>query len=315
MSQPLVSVVLPTFNRLRFLKPAVESVFLQSFQDWELIIADDGSDEDTRAYLRTLPAPQVKILWLPHCANPSRLRNAAIRASGGRYIALLDSDDVWAAAKLERQVQAMDSAPHCGWSYTLENFIDETGGPYTRARLRTFPPKSGWIFESLLKLEVAMSMPTILATAELLGRIGGFDEQLKFGEWHDLSLRLALASEVLVVAEPLCAVRMHDEHYTADRMHEQLGWLQLYRKMRDLVAEPELREYCSRVCADTALYIARLQMAQGAYADALTVLTETSPLARGFPSWWWGVLKEIARPFIPRRLLASTRKAGPKALP
>ena len=82
---PAVSIILPTFNRKRWLERAVASVLAQTFTDWELIVADDGSDVETKTYLRSLDSmPNVQILWLAHCGNPSRVRNAALRDARAR---------------------------------------------------------------------------------------------------------------------------------------------------------------------------------------------------------------------------------------
>src|SRR5882672_10472844 len=108
MSVTAVSIILPTFNRLEFLRPAIDSVFAQTFMDWDLIIADDGSAEPTRAYLRTLVSqPRVKVIWLAHTGNLSAVRNAALRAAQGEYIAFLDSDDLWMPVKLKHQMAAL----------------------------------------------------------------------------------------------------------------------------------------------------------------------------------------------------------------
>jgi glycosyltransferase involved in cell wall biosynthesis len=84
---PNVSIILPTFNRAKFLRLAIESVFAQTYTDWELIIVDDGSAEETRAYLRSIATPQVVTIWLQHSGNPSQVRNAAISVASGRYLA------------------------------------------------------------------------------------------------------------------------------------------------------------------------------------------------------------------------------------
>jgi glycosyltransferase involved in cell wall biosynthesis len=93
---PQVSVILATYNRLNYLRAAVDSVISQTFQDWEFIIADDGSEADTIGYLKSLAAiPNITVLFLPHSGNPSAVRNAACRVAKGRFLAFLDSDDVW----------------------------------------------------------------------------------------------------------------------------------------------------------------------------------------------------------------------------
>ena len=91
---PGVSVILPAFDRLVFLEAAVDSVLAQTYADWELVIADDGSAPQTRAYLQGVHDARVRILWLAHCGNPGRVRNAALAVATGRYVAFLDSEDV-----------------------------------------------------------------------------------------------------------------------------------------------------------------------------------------------------------------------------
>jgi len=119
MTTPTVSIVLPTFNRLPYLRAAVDSVFAQSFQDWELIIADDGSDAETSAYLQTVAGmPRVKLLCLPHTGNPPAVRNAALREAHAEYVAFLDSDDIWLPRKLESQLASLRCRPTRKWSYT-----------------------------------------------------------------------------------------------------------------------------------------------------------------------------------------------------
>lgn len=207
---PTVSVILPTFNRTKFLRAAIESVYAQTYLDWELIIADDGSGEDTRTYLRSITTPQVRTIYLEHSGNPSRVRNSAIAAAKGRYLAFLDSDDVWSPSKLEAQIKALRDYPERHWSYTACDRIDESGQPLINERLRALVLQEGWIFESLLKLEISIAMPTVVAARDLVEKVGGFDEQQRFGEFHDLVLRLALRSQVVVLRESLCSVRAHN---------------------------------------------------------------------------------------------------------
>src|SRR5262245_57463748 len=127
---PLVSVIMPTFNRREFLQPAIESLLNQSFVHWELIIADDGSDTDTRSYLQSLHAPpRVNVVWLSHSGRPSVVRNAALREARGEYVAFLDSDDLWLPRKLEMQVTSLARHPQRKWSYTAFALVDGAGQP------------------------------------------------------------------------------------------------------------------------------------------------------------------------------------------
>src|SRR6266487_2699709 len=101
---PLVSVIIPTFNREAYLREAIESVFAQTYSNWELIVADDGSTDGTRAYLASVTDRRTHVIELEHCGTPARLRNTALARAQGTYVAFLDSDDLWAPEKLELQI-------------------------------------------------------------------------------------------------------------------------------------------------------------------------------------------------------------------
>jgi glycosyltransferase involved in cell wall biosynthesis len=212
-----VSVVLPTFNRLRFLQPAVESVFAQTFADWELIIADDGSDLETRQYLESIANDsRVIVVWLPHTGKPAVVRNAALLRAAGEYVAFLDSDDLWAARKLERQVETLRARTKCRWCYTAFLQVDGSGKPLPEEAHRPWTPYEGDIFEQVVTGRAQIRTPSVLATRELIAQAGGFDEGLLSGEDYDLWLRLALRSEAAIVDEPLVHVRRHPDSHTSD---------------------------------------------------------------------------------------------------
>jgi glycosyltransferase involved in cell wall biosynthesis len=292
---PSVSIILPTFNRTKFLRPAVESVLAQTYRDWEIIIADDGSGEETTTYLDGIMASRVRVLRLAHSGNPSKVRNSAIEAAAGRYLAFLDSDDIWASSKLERQISAMTDHPQSRWSYSLCNHIDENGSLVSQRR-RTAPVFcDGWIFESLLRLKFSIAMPALIAERELVEEVGRFDEQQHFGEFHDLCLRLALKSEVVALREPLCSVRMHDQHYSADRTAANRSWMRLYEKMAALTPDPGLRAHCAKMRAATSTAVARLQGEKGDFKGVKATLREALPYSWRYPEWWYGALRALAR--------------------
>ncbi len=119
-AKPLVSVIIPTFNRLEFLKKAVESVEKQSCRDFELIIVDDGSVDGTEEYLESCP---VKYIRLEHSGFPDRVRNAGAKAASGQYLAFLDSDDLWKPEKLARQIDYLSAYPKIEICHTRELLI------------------------------------------------------------------------------------------------------------------------------------------------------------------------------------------------
>jgi glycosyltransferase involved in cell wall biosynthesis len=297
---PSVSIILPAFNRLNFLKLTIESVYAQTFQDWELIVADDGSEQETEDYLRSVTDPRVHTIWLPHCGNPSRVRNAAIEVAQGQYLAFLDSDDIWKPSKLEKQIAAMRARPQSRWSYTACDHIDANGNQLPKKPSRGIRPE-GWIFDQLLRLEIGIAMPTVIADRELVNEAGRFDEQQLFGEFHDLCLRLAMKSEVLTLREALCSIRNHDQHYSADKIADSSGWIRLYEKMAHLTPSSTLRSYCSRMRVETSLRLARLHTDAGNFPAAWDTIRTALMGSWRHPQLWWGVHKRMIQ-LVARRL-------------
>jgi glycosyltransferase involved in cell wall biosynthesis len=220
VTHPLISIIMPAFNRLPWLRAAVQSVLGQTLQDWELIVADDGSDEPTRAYLSALradSASRVRVLFLTHGGNPPAARNIALREARGEYVAFLDSDDLWLPRKLERQLASLAAHPHRQWSYMRSLLVDGSARPLDGARGLRYPArKEGWIAESLLRGEAAVTQSSVMVRLEELVRIGGYPEDLPICGDYELYLRLALRSEVDFLDEPLVLVRRHGEHYCDD---------------------------------------------------------------------------------------------------
>jgi glycosyltransferase involved in cell wall biosynthesis len=306
---PLVSIVLPTFNRLKYLRPAVDSVFAQTFQDWELIIADDASDEDTRAYLRRLETePRVRVIWLPHSGNPSAVRNAAVRAARGKYVAFLDSDDLWMPLKLERQIEALQARGVCRWSYTGYVCIDASGELQMDATRRWIPFR-GAILEHLLAHAVAIWTPAVVVERRLLEEVGGFDEQLPLYEDYDLWLRLACHSDIELIDAPLICVRSHEQHYDAGGASMLTGRHESLEKMRGLVTEPRLRSLIERLCAESTVHLASLRANTDRVAAARTLLGGCAHSWR-CRAWWAGLLWVSLKLATPRALLGFYRRGG-----
>ena len=220
MRPALISIIMPAFNRLAWLQAAIQSVFAQTLADWELIVADDGSDEPTKQYLRTLtadPAHRVRVLFLVHSGNPPVARNVALSEAQGDYIAFLDSDDLWLPRKLEMQIASLGNHPAREWAYTRSVLVDGSGQPLDGGRGLRYPAaKDGWIAESLLRGEAAVTQSSVLARREAIVRVGGYPEDLPICGDYELYLRLALRSEVDFLDEPLVLVRRHGEHYCDD---------------------------------------------------------------------------------------------------
>jgi glycosyltransferase involved in cell wall biosynthesis len=298
---PAVSIVVPTFERLEYLRPALDSVFAQTFTDWDLIIGDDGSGEDVRAVLREFGTqPRVKVVWLPHRGVPAAVRNAAIREATGTYVAFLDSDDLWAPRKLERQIALLTARPECHWSYTAFRQVDGHGTPLAEERTRRFVPHEGDIFESLVAHTAELRTPTVMVTRQLLLDVGGFDEAMRSGEDYDLWMRLALRSPVALLDEPLVDVRRHDRNHSRDWAIAFDGRDRSLAKLQAAV-DPRRRDLLRRERARNGAKLVAEHVRRGERREALAAFVDSAPYSWPYPSWWWRAARAVAGRYLRNR--------------
>ena len=307
MTGPEVSVVVPTFNRPQYLRAAIDSVFAQTFTDWELIVADDGSEGETAAYLAALASrPKVKVLRLAHTGNPGAVRNAACRAAQGDYIAFLDSDDVWLPEKLALQIASLRAHPERGWSHTAFAVIDESGDLLRGARARWWPAVEGWILESLIKMEPVIATSSLIVRRRLLGQVGGFDRKLRMCEDYDLFLRIAGLTEMDGTRGTLLLKRRHAENYTDDAIAlEDRG--RALEKILAVSTDRSLRTTLHRERAKVAAGLARSQAVGGGRWAALCTLARSSQYSWDCREWWVGGAKAAARAVTPAGVLRVAR--------
>jgi glycosyltransferase involved in cell wall biosynthesis len=213
-SDPLISIVIPTYNRGLLLQKAVASVLAQTYKYWELIVADDGSTDDTSEMIHSLQDSRIHLLALSHSGNIASLRNAGAKASSGEWIAFLDSDDEWVSHKLEIQLRLLLYEKK-QWSYGGYELMDETSQTigYKSGISR---PVSGWIARPLITTEVAVNIGSLMVDRRLFDDVGGFNTEPKllYREDYELALRLALKAEALAVPEVLLRVREHTNRTT-----------------------------------------------------------------------------------------------------
>jgi glycosyltransferase involved in cell wall biosynthesis len=296
--QPAVSIVVPTFDRVDYLRPALDSVFAQTFGDWELIIADDGSGADLRTYLRDLGnRPRVKVVWLPHRGLPAAVRNAAVREAAAAHVAFLDSDDLWAPRKLERQLASLAARPECRWSYTAFRQVDHLGAPLAGERTRRWHPHAGHIFAEVVTHTAEIRTPSVMVARQLLIDVGGFDEGVRSGEDYDLWMRLALRSPVAVVAEPLVDVRRHERNYSRDWAIAFHGRDRSLAKLAATV-DPGRRALLRRERARNGAQLVAEHAHRGEGLHALRALVDSAAYAWPYPEWWWRALRAAARGYL-----------------
>jgi glycosyltransferase involved in cell wall biosynthesis len=203
-----VSVIIPTYNRCALLQQALDSVFAQTFPDFEVIVVDDGSDDGTAAALQ--PLVQRGRLRVVGKANggPSSARNRGIDEAAGEYIALLDDDDLWPPEKLAWQVAALSSNPAAVLVYGfMESFGQER-------RFRWPPPDgpTGWVRQAFLRKNWIRSPGQALIRHSALRAVGGFDATVWSADDWDLYLRLAEVGPFVYEHRHALSYRVHADN-------------------------------------------------------------------------------------------------------
>lgn len=197
---PEVSVIIPTYNRRDFISEALASVLAQSYHDFEVIVVDDGSTDDTREVVQAFP--EVRYLYQEN-RGVSAARNHGVAVSSGRLLAFLDSDDVWQPRKLQTQVAFFAARPEARICQSEEIWLRHG----VRVNLHNKHRKpSGDIFARSLQL-CLVSPSAVMLRRELFEETGGFDESLPACEDYDLWLRIAVKEPVHLLEEPLVIKR------------------------------------------------------------------------------------------------------------
>ena len=194
----MVSIVIPTYNRSQFLKKAIDSVIAQTFKDFELIIVDDGSTDNTFHLISQYSDNRIRYIKQEN-KGPGAARNRGIKESMHGLIAFLDNDDWWDKEKLDVQFREMQQNPGYLISHTQE--IWYKNGKLLNQK-KKHKKQHGYIFDKCLPL-CAVSMSTAIVRKELFDRIGLFDEGMACCEDYDFWLRTSVNHKFLLIDEPL----------------------------------------------------------------------------------------------------------------
>jgi len=204
---PLVSVIINCLNGERYLREAMDSVFAQTFQDWEIVFWDNAST-DSSADIAQSYGDRVRYFKSETTSSLGKARNLAISRAQGEYVALLDCDDLWLPLKLEKQLRLLKKYPGLALCYTNSMFFNSRGDLYDH--FSQVKPKRGMVFGYLLEGNF-ISSETMVFRRELLNTLDYiFDEALTMVMDYDLTLRLAYRYPIDYVEEALSKWRMHE---------------------------------------------------------------------------------------------------------
>lgn len=230
---PLVSVVTATYNRAHLIGETILSVLNQSFKDFEYIIIDDGSADQTESIVRAFPDARIRFFKLPHTGRLSSLRNFSHTKCRGPLIAYVDSDDIWTPNKLEKQLAAMQKYPAAGFSFTDIELFDKNGA-YRSSIYGKAGTETRNVFSSLLNNKLVICHTTLMVRRSMLDQVGQSDETFQSGD-HDFVFRLSREADAIVHYEPLVRVRRHSQNTSSNRANRRVAFDEHHQTLKKLL--------------------------------------------------------------------------------
>ena len=215
MNKTICSIIVPCYNSAKYLPLCLDSILKQTYKQFEVVVVNDGSTDDTDLVIKPyLDDPRIKYIKQDN-AGPPKARNTGINNADGDYIAFLDSDDLWEATKLEKQMQLF-SDPHVGVVYCAVRYIDELGQDvYCPDQMEYLKPREGNVTEFLF-IDNFVSFSSVVIRRKCLDKAGLFDEELGSSEDWDLLLRISAFFGFRYIDEPLLFYRFHDNQVSKD---------------------------------------------------------------------------------------------------
>lgn len=256
--QPAVSVIMPTYNRADYLKKSVQSVLDQTFTDFEIVLINNYSTDDTLEVISAFNDDRIKVINFKNDGIIAKSRNRGIMHSVGKYIAFLDDDDLWCPDKLELQIKYMESHPEFSLVYSNALIIDEYENR-TDLLIDSRQAKTGQVFPGLL-YENFIPILTVLMRRVIFETNGPLNEDpcIRGAEDYEYWLRAALKFDFGYIDEPLALYRVHGE-CVSGAVNRPLLWQKVRHSFIDNPEVPEkyhseIIPNIERVDADVSVY-------------------------------------------------------------
>lgn len=233
---PKFSVIIPAYNCEKFIAETIESVFNQTYLDFEIIVIDDGSTDRTKSLINQYLSDKIIYIFQEN-QGVSIARNRGIDIAKGEYIAFLDCDDLWLPEKLEKQLELLEKKPQIALVFSDCYIIDSAGSILRRSFDKGNPPR-GEVFNELF-MENFIPLPTVVIRKKVFERIGGFDARFSIAADYHLLLRVAESFKIDFIDTPLAKYRIHQSNISQNvdiAMYEDLKIVDYWLNKR-----PELK--------------------------------------------------------------------------
>ena len=289
---PLVSIVTPTYNRSDFLPEAIDSVLGQTYENFELIIVDDGSTDDTQALVESYQKdPRIRYFYQAN-QGQSVARNRGIAESKGEFICFLDSDNAWLPQKLERSLLEFERFPAAHIVYGNSILIDENSAEIGKSTMKRY---SGRITHHLLK-DNFVSMNTTMTRRQCFDEMGGFNESDRVAEDYELWLRFSTKFEFRYIPEFLGFYRKMDNQISSDKQQRYEGNERLLLKFLEQYPNAVTGKQRRRGLSHFYIRKARYEMSVRAFRAALSDIAA----AIQYDPWWQGPWRALAKMVLRR---------------
>lgn len=228
---PLVSIIVTTKNRLNLLKETIESIKNQTYSNTELIIVDDGSTDGTKEFFQSSNELIYIYIEPKNSKGGNYARNIGIKKSKGEFIAFCDDDDIWHPTKIEKQLQVISSNPNIGLVYC--GLIYHLISKDKDLSIYKYPNKH---IQGDISKKVLYTIPcvtsTILTKRSILEQVGLFDENLRFWQEYELTIRIAQISEIRFINE--CLITYLSDHRDTNRLtNKYTPWLESVKYIKN----------------------------------------------------------------------------------
>jgi glycosyltransferase involved in cell wall biosynthesis len=276
-----VSVIIPAYNAEKFIIETIQSLQRQTFRDFEIIVVDDGSTDQTVSLVMQIEEPRLRVLSVEH-QGLSATRNRGVVASQGKFIAFLDADDLWTPNTLKLYVEALSANPTADlsygwtyfWNYDLKNSSDVT-------KLIAPSATGATAYRAMLERNIVGNGSNIFVRRSAFDSVGGFDQTLTHGEDWEFCFRIALQGEVALVPQPLVYYRQHSTSICSDFEPAKASFFKALDKIYDL-APSEYKTLKVKVQSSLYIYVANLY---------LTRTNTKAGIQSAWENWIDGILK------------------------
>jgi glycosyltransferase involved in cell wall biosynthesis len=239
---PKLSIIMPTYNRAGYIGETIASVRDQTYTNWELIIVDDGSDDNTEEIIAQLKDERISFYKAGRVAMPGKIKNIGLSKATGDLIAFIDSDDLWAPGKMEKQIAALAQCTEAGFSLTGGYNFREKNKPVEYFYKQKEGMRDDDVLLAFFKAEVAATVSTLVIRKQCVEIAGIFEESQSLSDMGYL-LRLAMRFKAVILYEPLFYRRLHDSNYSSiNWVKRHYDGIEMFQSYKNIIPGKVIRD-------------------------------------------------------------------------